>query len=62
LRGDRLEDSLAHQRAWQLASCNAISQTSQKELFLCRDSPKNVAKQEKIATLSPKKHKKGCMA
>jgi hypothetical protein len=44
------------------SQCNAISQISKKELFLCRDSPKNIAKQEKIATLFPKKHKKGCMA
>ena len=44
------------------SQCNAISQISKKELFLCRDSPKNIAKQEKIATLSPKKHKKDCMA
>ena len=44
------------------SQCNAMSQTRQKELFLCRNSPKSVAKQEKIATLSPKKHKKGCMA
>ena len=33
------------------SQCNAISQISKKELFLCRDSPKNVAKQEKYATL-----------
>ena len=44
----------------QLASCNAISQTSQKELFLCRDSPKNVAKQEKYATLYLISRQKRC--
>lgn len=30
------------------SQCNAISQISKKELFLCRDSPKNVAKQENM--------------
>ena len=46
--------------SWQLASCNAISQTSQKELCLCRNSPKNVAKQENIATLSLISMQKRC--
>lgn len=40
--------------------CNAISQTSQKELFLYRNSPKNVAKHEKIATLSLISMQKRC--
>ena len=44
------------------SQCNAISQISKKELFLCRDSPKNVAKQEKYATLFSKNMKKSCMA
>lgn len=81
LRGDRLEDFLAHQQAGNLLhatqivskvqkrcirakifhpQCNAISQTSQKELFLCRNSPKNVAKHEKIATLSLISMQKRC--
>ena len=42
------------------SQCNAISQTSQKELFLCRDSPKNVAKQEKYATLYLISRQKRC--
>lgn len=40
--------------------CNAISQTNQKELFLYRNSPKNVAKQENIATLSLISRQKRC--
>ena len=42
------------------SQCNAMSQTSQKELFLCRNSPKNVAKQENIATLSLISRQKRC--
>ena len=42
------------------SQCNAISQTSQKELCLCRNSPKNVAKQENIATLSLISMQKRC--
>ena len=40
------------------SQCNAMSQTRQKELFLCRNSPKSVAKQEKYATLFSKTWKK----
>lgn len=42
------------------SQCNAISQISKKELFLCRDSPKNVAKQEKYATLYLISRQKRC--
>ena len=44
------------------SQCNAISQTNQKELFLYRNTPKNVAKHEKYATLFSKNMKKSCMA
>lgn len=42
------------------SQCNAISQTSQKEFLLCRNTPKNVAKQEKYATLYLISRQKRC--
>ena len=42
------------------SQCNAISQISKKELFLCRDSPKNIVKQEKYATLYLISRQKRC--
>jgi len=42
------------------SQCNAISQANQKELLLCRNTPKNVAKQEKYATLYLISRQKRC--